>query len=143
MEKIADKFQSSKISKREQAIFETGIKLATIFHQFSGTPLTNDAVTKRKIADGIEASISCQPYVSRVSIDFTSHSETEGPQFRKSHEFDYTEISGRNLIAEVEIQFKNWKVTGCMKWIEDLNYPLMYIKDISNVEKDHSLSNKS
>lgn len=130
MEKIADSYKISEVSNKEQAIFETGIKLATVFHQFSGTPISSDKKIQTKIAEGIIASIKCQPFVKNVSIAFQALNPEDEKKYSKSHEYDYTVISGRNLIAEVELQYKEWSITGRLEWIDQLNYPLMYIKSI-------------
>ncbi len=130
MEKIADSYKLTEISNREQGIFETGIKLATIFHQFSGTPISNSKDIQTKIAEGIIASIKCQPFVQDVSIQFKSFDEKDHNIFSKKHEYDYTVISGRNLVAEVKVDYKGWNIVGRVEWIERLNYPLMYIKSV-------------
>ncbi len=134
MEKIAESYKSIKISDREQAIFELGIKLSAIFHQFLGTPIKNDKETMNSIAKGIEAAIKCQPFVSSVKVTFQPFLETEYKTYQKKNEFDYTAISERNLIAEVEICYKNWIVQGKSEWIKELHYPLMYISDIKKLE---------
>ena len=53
--------------------------------------------------------------------------------YTKQHEFDYTYIQGRNLVAEVEVQYENWIAIGKVEWISDLNYPLMYVKEVKQV----------
>ncbi|XEO79505.1 Dihydroneopterin aldolase [Candidatus Lokiarchaeum ossiferum] len=133
MEKIADSYKIPEVSNRDQAIFETGIKLAAIFHQFSGTPICWDETIQTKIAEGIIASIKCQPFVKEVHIAFKALDEFEEEKFSKSHEYDYTVISGRNLIAEVELSYKEWSIVGRLEWIEQLKYPLMYMKSIKKI----------
>ena len=132
MEKIAQAYGSREITTREQAIFEVGIKLATIFHQFVGTPIQNDPQVLQEISQGIKASILCQPYVSKVDIEIRPHSFDE-KSLGKQHVYDYTVISGRNLIAEVEVHYHEWHVVGRVEWKNDLTYPLMYIKTIQKL----------
>jgi hypothetical protein len=132
MEKIAQAYGSREITTREQAIFEVGIKLATIFHQFVGTPIQNDPHILQEISHGIKAAILCQPYVSKVDIEIRPRGYDEHP-IGKQHVYDYTVISGRNLIAEVEIHYHEWLVMGRVEWIEDLAYPLMYVKTIQKI----------
>ena len=133
MEKIAQAYVSPKITPREQAIFEVGIKLATIFHQFFGTPIQNDPKILQEISQGIKASILCQPYVSKVDIEIRPFGFDE-KSVGKQHVYDYTVISGRNLIAEVEVHYHEWAIVGRVEWIEDLAYPLMYVKTIRKIQ---------
>jgi len=48
-------------SERERAVFEAGIKLGTIYHQFVGTPVAaaNVEILERAIEDGVRV----QPFV--------------------------------------------------------------------------------
>ena len=48
----------------------------------------------------------------------------------KSHQFDYSQINSSILEAVIHLKYKDVVVTGVIEWNEDLNYPLMYIKDI-------------
>ncbi|HEU12762.1 MAG TPA: dihydroneopterin aldolase, partial [Euryarchaeota archaeon] len=49
---------------RERAVFEAGIKLGTIYHQFVGTPISKDNV--EPLERSIEESIKVQPFVKDV-----------------------------------------------------------------------------
>ena len=136
MEKLAENFSFSGMTNREHAIFEVGIKLAALFHQLVGAPIKNDEEVMRKIADGLKESISCQPYVKRVDVKILKDTQafkkvTEA--YSKKHEFDYTYIQGRNLVAEVEVQYEDWIAIGKVEWISDLNYPLMYVREVKQV----------
>jgi hypothetical protein len=131
MEKLSETFFDASMNAREHAIFETGIKLAALFHILIGAPIKNDLQVMKNIADGLKASISCQPFVKRVDVTIKPPKPTASQQYTKKHEFDYTYISGQNLVAEVEVQYENWNVIGRVEWISDLNYPLMYIQKIS------------
>ncbi|MCL5983302.1 MAG: dihydroneopterin aldolase family protein, partial [Candidatus Thermoplasmatota archaeon] len=56
------------LSVRERLMFEAGIKLGGIFHQYLGTPIT--ARTAPGLARAIESAVRLQPYVvgTRVRI---------------------------------------------------------------------------
>ena len=88
------------------------------------------AIARR--AKGIKASILCQPYVSKVDIEIRPHNFDE-KSLGKQHVYDYTVISGRNLIAEVEVHYHEWHVVGRVEWKNDLAYPLMYVKTIQKL----------
>ena len=53
-------------TERERALFEAGIKMGTIYHQFVGTPVNADTVGS--LEEGIRSAISVQPYVEDVRI---------------------------------------------------------------------------
>ncbi|HON81305.1 MAG TPA: dihydroneopterin aldolase family protein [Methanoregulaceae archaeon] len=76
---------------REQAIFEAGIKLGALYHQFVGTPVSPDTAISLETA--IRESISLQPFVRevRVSID----------RAMKRNEFGYSELKGTMISADV------------------------------------------
>ena len=62
--------------------------------------------------------------------------ENLGKNLRRLHEFDYTYVSGENLLAEVEVHYHEWCVIGRVEWKNDLNFPLMYITDIHLIEEE-------
>ncbi|WP_457559350.1 dihydroneopterin aldolase family protein [Candidatus Harpocratesius sp.] len=133
MEDLARDYHSSDVSDREIAIFELGIKLAALFHLVFGAPIKNDEETKKHIAAGIKASIECQPFVKSVKVEIADLKEGMSHHYVKSNEYDYTYVSGKNLQAEVEVVYRNWKVVGRVQWMSDLNYPMMFIKNITQL----------
>jgi hypothetical protein len=135
MEKLSEDFFDSSMNAREHAIFEVGIKLAALFHMLVGAPIKNDEKVMRQIADGLKASISCQPFVKRIDVEILPVHGPFNQQYTKQHEFDYTYISGKNLVAEVEVQYDDWIAIGRVEWITDLNYPLMYVKSIAQKDQ--------
>ena len=68
-------------------VFEAGIKLGTIYHQFVGTPLSSTSVEslERAIQDGVRV----QPFVKDVKV----HISREALR-RKSDEYDYQTLTG-------------------------------------------------
>ncbi|MHA1338763.1 MAG: dihydroneopterin aldolase family protein [Promethearchaeota archaeon] len=126
LEKFADNFFDKGISDRERAIFELGIKLGALFHIAMGIPISKDKTVIKAIEEGLKQSIECQPYVKKVKINILE----EHIQGSKKHEFDYSIISPKNLKVEIELEYKNIKVSGIIKWIDKLNYPLMFINYI-------------
>ena len=120
-------FFYSELSKKERACFEVGIKLGSLYHILCGIPISSNIDVINSIERGIEASISCQPFVKKVRIDLDK-SKIYG---NKSTEFAYDEITGKIINAEVELEYKSIKVLAKIKWVENLDYPLMYIERIS------------
>jgi len=117
---------SPDLSVRERACFETGIKLGALYHILCGIPISSNEEVISSIEKGIEQSISCQPYVKNVQINLARHL-LKGD---KTHEFDYDEITGKIIRAKIIIEFENIEVTAKVDWVEDLDYPLMFIEKI-------------
>ena len=117
---------SSDLSKRERACFETGIKLGALYHILSGIPIQKDEKIINSIERGIESAISCQPYVKSVKI-FLDRDRISG---NKESEFDYDEITGKIIQAELKIEYESISIVAKVKWVEELDYPLMFIEKI-------------
>ena len=117
---------SSDLSERERACFETGIKLGALYQILCGIPIQKDEKILNSIERGIESAISCQPYVKSVKISLNR----EKISGNKESEFDYDEISAKIIQAEVIIEYKSICVVAKVKWVEELDYPLMFIENI-------------
>jgi dihydroneopterin aldolase len=114
-------------SLRERTVFEAGIKLGTIYHQFVGTPVcaANVDILERAMEDGVKV----QPFVKdvKVKIDRTALR-------RKRDEFDYQTLTGNMLDVTLVIQVENIRAVAEMRYVNELRYPLMYVKEISEVK---------
>ncbi|MFW9819224.1 MAG: dihydroneopterin aldolase family protein [Candidatus Thorarchaeota archaeon] len=117
---------SPDLSKRERACFETGIKLGALYHILSGIPIRNDENIIRAIEKGIESSISCQPYVKSVKIHF----DRDKISGTKESAYDYDEINGKMIQAEINIEYESIHVVAKVQWVDQLEYPLMFIDKI-------------
>ena len=127
MTKNNDKiFFSPDLSIRERACFETGIKLGALYHILCGIPIQSDENIIHSIEKGIEAAISCQPFVKSIKIDL----DREKILRNKSTEFDYDEITGKIIRAELIIEYESVEIVAKIDWIEDLDYPLMFIEKV-------------
>lgn len=114
------------LSDGERACFEIGIKLGALYHILCGIPISSDTKVIDSIENGIEAAISCQPYVKSVKINI-DREKIEGD---KSTEFEYDEITGKVINATVVLEYKSVEITAKVEWVEDLKYPLMFIEKI-------------
>ena len=121
-------FFPSDLSDRERASFEIGIKLGALYHILCGMPVSTNSDIIDSIERGIEASISCQPYIKSVKLNI-NREQIKGD---KSSEFEYDEITGKHIEAKVVLEFKSVEIIAKIEWIEELKYPLMYIEKISN-----------
>lgn len=120
-ERAAKYFQCS---TRERAVFEAGIKLGTIYHQFVGTPVSSSNVESLKRA--IEEGVKVQPFVKDVKVDI-SHKALR----RKKDEFDYQTLTGPMMEVELTIEVEGVVVVAEMRYIEELHYPLMFVLNIT------------
>lgn len=121
---------SPELSDRERACFETGIKLGALYHILCGIPISSNESIIKSIEKGIEAAISCQPYVKSININL----DKEKIIGDKRTEFDYDEITGKIIRAELVLEYKSIKVIAKIDWIEELQYPLMFIEKIYDKE---------
>ncbi len=121
---------SPDVTVRERACFETGIKLGALYHILCGIPISSDEKTVKSIENGIEAAISCQPFVKNIKIQLNKD-KIVGNQ---STPFDYDEITGKIIRAEVLIEFESVEIAAKLDWVDDLQYPLMFIESIKEVK---------
>ncbi|MDL2246917.1 dihydroneopterin aldolase family protein [Methanobrevibacter sp. OttesenSCG-928-K11] len=118
-----DKEFFSNLSSRERAIFEGGISMGALFHQFIGTPINEKS--KESLENAIEKSLELQPAILKVEVDI----DLEKLKNNLS-DFEYTSLSGDMLNILIQTEVDNVKANIRMKFIEELNYPLMYVEEI-------------
>ncbi len=111
-------------SPRERAVFEAGIKMGTIYHQFVGTPFGRDTV--ESLERSIEEAVSVQPYVESVKVRIDRSVLSGG-----SDRYSYCSLTGEMIDAAVTISLEGTRVTAEMRYDPELDYPLMFVSDIS------------
>ena len=121
-----DKEYFSNISTRERAIFEGAISMGALFHQFVGTPVNKD--TKKSLEVAMEESLKLQPAIEDVKVEIRFDKLEESMT-----EFDYTSLSGDMLDVKIFTKVENVTAEIRIEFIEELNYPLMYVE---NIEED-------
>lgn len=109
---------------RERAVFEAGIKLATVYHQFVGTPVNLDTVGK--LEEAISRSIEVQPYVKSAAVTINRSFFSNG-----TDKYSYLSLTGDMIDAIVKIELDGILVTAEMRYDKELDYPLMFISDIA------------
>jgi hypothetical protein len=126
-EELAAKYFKCTLSER--AVFEAGIKLGTIYHQFVGTPLcaANVDILERAIEDGVRV----QPFVKDVKVRID-----RSVLRKKRDEFDYQTLSGNMLDVSLTIEIESVRVVAEMRYVEELRYPLMYVREV--IEASHT-----
>jgi len=113
-------------SLRERAVFEAGIKLGTIYHQFVGTPVcaANVDILEKAIQDGV----GVQPFVEEVRVRI-DRSALRG----KKDAYDYQTLTSNMMEVSLVIKIENVRVKAEMRYIEELNYPLMFVREVMDV----------
>jgi len=107
---------------RDRAAFEAGIKLGSIYHQFLGAPLTRD--TARDLERAIEAGTRVQPLVEDVRV------RIDRKRVRGRGPYRYASLDEDMLTAEVTIRAGKARATGVLRFVPELDYPLMYLKSV-------------
>lgn len=108
---------------RERALFEAGIKMGTIYHQFVGVPVNSDNV--EVLERSIESGVLVQPYVESVKVRIDRRALTQ-----KKDEYSYCSLTGEMLDVVLKIRIDGTIVTAEMRFNKELNYPLMFISNI-------------
>ena len=115
----------SNITTRERAIFEGAISMGALFHQFVGTPV-NEA-TKESLERAMEESLNLQPAIENVEVKIRFDKLAEAMT-----EFDYTSLTGDMLDVKIHTKVDDIVAIIRIEFIEELNYPLMYVEDIKD-----------
>jgi len=124
-EERAKRYFGKEVTDRDRAIFEGGITLGAIYHQFVGTPISRDAAVVSALEKAIEKTMSLQPYIERLEVKIDT-SKMRQP----SHPYDYGEVGGRNLSVKLVSKYGKVRVYMKMFFVAELNYPLMFIEKI-------------
>jgi hypothetical protein len=116
------------LDEREEAIFEGGIKLGGLFHQFVGTPVS--LRTKASLERAMEEAVRNQPFVEEVRVRID-----EGFFEDIGNEFDYLSLAGEMLDVTVVTRVGGTRCTSRLEYREDLKYPLMYVEGVETLDE--------
>jgi dihydroneopterin aldolase len=116
-----------KITDRDNALFEAGIKLGALYHQFTGSPVNLNTVSS--LEQAIEESISVQPYVKDISVKI----DRDMLKSKLNSEFGYSELQGPMLKVKITVKYGSVKVKVGMEHNSELNYPLMKIEEMEEL----------
>ncbi len=101
----------------QKLCFEAGIKMGGLYHQFIGTPISEEGV--EYLETTIEKSVSSQRFVEDVEVDIDKIS---------SNRFGYTEVEGNMLNIVLTVTDQNNRVVVSMS--EEEGYPMMEIDKV-------------
>jgi hypothetical protein len=104
------------IPNPDRAIFEAGIKLGALYHQWVGTPISRKSAAS--VENAIEQAVILQPCVEEITVRLNRDLMTENT-------FGYCELSG--LMFDVEIVTRVGFAYCRARLAPQDNYPLMQI----------------
>lgn len=118
-----DKKYFGNISQRERAIFEGAITMGALFHQFVGTPVSLESADT--LEKSIKRAMELQPCIETVEVKINKETLEE-----VKNEYDYISLTGEMLDVKVLSHYGDKNAVIRLKFIEELNYPLMYVEEI-------------
>ena len=104
------------ISEKDRAIFEAGIKLGALYHQWVGTPISRESAGS--IESAIEKAVILQPFVEQIMVRLDRALMTQNV-------FGYSELSG--LMFDVEIVTRVGFTYCRARLAPENGYPLMRV----------------
>jgi dihydroneopterin aldolase len=112
----------ARLSRREALLFEAGVKLGGVFHQYLGIPVSRR--TAPGVARTIERAVALQPYVVRVRARIDVR--RGGPLGRGR--FAYRYLSAEMLDVAVRLKDGADEVDARLAHRPDLRFPLMRVE---------------
>jgi len=109
------------LTRREALLFEAGIKLGGIFHQYLGVPVSR--ATAAGLARTIERAVALQPYVTRVEVRIVP---ARGGRTGVGR-FAYRYLTPTMLDATVTLSDGAVSVAARLAHSAALRYPLMRV----------------
>lgn len=109
---------------QDQVIFEAGIKLGALYHQWVGTPISRKSAAS--VESAIEQAVILQPFVEEITVRLDRTLMTE-------NKFGYSELSG--LMFDVEIVTRVGFSYCRARLAPKDGYPLMRIVECHAITK--------
>lgn len=116
--------ESADITDRDNALFEAGIKLGALYHQFTGSPINLKTVDS--LEQAISRSISVQPFVEDITVLINR----DMVRSNLNNEFGYCELEGRMLDVRISILYGDVRAKVVLEYDGGLEYPLMRIESV-------------
>ena len=107
---------------REQAIFEAAIKLGALYHQWVGTPVSQESAAS--VESAIEKAVILQPFVEEITVRLNR-------SMMQKNVFGYSELSG--LMFDVEIVTRVGFSYCRAALVPENGYPLMKILECHEI----------
>ncbi|MGI0132155.1 MAG: dihydroneopterin aldolase family protein [Thermoplasmata archaeon] len=111
-----------RLTGREALLFEAGIKLGGLFHQYLGIPVASR--TAPGLARTIEEAVRLQPYVEAISVTIDPQ---KGAGRLGPGRFGYRYLTAEMLNVRVRLAHGPTRVEAELAFRPDLDYPLMRV----------------
>ncbi|GBC74960.1 hypothetical protein HRbin06_00268 [archaeon HR06] len=128
-EDIIKSYFDPNLTDRERAIFESGVALGSLYHQFLGVPIANQEEVLNSLERAIEKTMSVQPYREKIEVKIIR----DRVKSKKKNPYDYESLKGQHLDIKVIVRYGKYRVTARMRRVEELDYNLMYVEKIEEV----------
>lgn len=116
------------LTSREALLFEAGIKLGGIFHQYLGIPVAR--TTAAALSRTIEAAVALQPFVERVQVRIVPPRAGAVGRGR----FGYRYVTAEMIDARVSLTDGRTRVVARLTYRPDLRYPLMRVESARSLQ---------
>jgi len=113
----ARKYFDSKVTDRERAIFEGAITLGALYHQFIGAAIHDAKALER----AMEQAAIAQPFIGKAKVKITCLKR------KRKNPYIYPELSAEMLKIDLVAKYGGACVRVGMRYVQELNYPLMFI----------------
>jgi dihydroneopterin aldolase len=117
----ATQFHRASLTEREALVFEAGVKLGGVFHQYLGIPVTPR--TSPGLARSIERAIALQPFVISVQVHIDPK---RGPPVGRGR-FAYRYLTAEMLHVRVVLRDGAVEVIAELRHRPELRYSLMSV----------------
>ena len=125
----ARSYFAGEMTDRERAIFEGGVGLASIYHQFVGIPISKDKKNIKKLEEAIRNSTLTQPYKKDVTVKIHISED-----YSKKNAYDYRSLEGRDLDVTLITAYGDSKAVSRMRYVPELDYVLIYVEKIETID---------
>lgn len=119
-------FHRAALSAREALLFEAGVKLGGVFHQYLGMPVSTE--TAQGLARTIEDAVRLQPFVTDVLVQIDPRRAGPTGEGR----FAYQYLTPEMMRVEVTLQDGTTTVVAALDHRADLRYPLMSVLTVTD-----------
>ncbi|HYA54991.1 MAG TPA: dihydroneopterin aldolase family protein [Thermoplasmata archaeon] len=114
--------RAPRLSGREALLFEAGIKLGGVFHQYLGIPVSRR--TAGSLARAIESAVGLQPFVRRVSVRIDPSRGGRTGRGRFAYHYLIPEMLEVTVVLVDEL---GTTVEANLRHRPELRYPLMKV----------------